>query len=74
MKLMSCLFVAVYAWGYNGYCRLGLGCQQDVLAPKIVPQFAGPNKATMGAEAMLGEKSLRWPRHWNFNDDVVCVF
>ena len=28
----------VYVWGYNGYCRLGLGNQQDVLIPKIVPQ------------------------------------
>lgn len=28
----------VYVWGYNGYCRLGLGNQQDVLTPKAVPQ------------------------------------
>ena len=28
----------VYVWGYNGYCRLGLGNQQDVLIPKTVPQ------------------------------------
>jgi alpha-tubulin suppressor-like RCC1 family protein len=28
----------VYVWGYNGYCRLGLGNQQDVLIPKAVPQ------------------------------------
>lgn len=28
----------VYVWGYNGYCRLGLGNQQDVLIPKMVPQ------------------------------------
>jgi alpha-tubulin suppressor-like RCC1 family protein len=27
----------VYVWGYNGYCRLGLGNQQDVLTPKAVP-------------------------------------
>ncbi|KII83393.1 hypothetical protein PLICRDRAFT_180473 [Plicaturopsis crispa FD-325 SS-3] len=38
----------VYVWGYNGYCRLGLGNQVDILVPKIVPQFAGPNEATMG--------------------------
>ena len=28
----------VYVWGYNGYCRLGLGNQQDALIPKVVPQ------------------------------------
>ncbi|EGN96958.1 hypothetical protein SERLA73DRAFT_185217 [Serpula lacrymans var. lacrymans S7.3] len=44
----------VYVWGYNGYCRLGLGNQQDVLIPKIVPQFAGPNEATMGAHVFAG--------------------
>ena len=27
----------VYVWGYNGYCRLGLGDQKDVLKPKAVP-------------------------------------
>ncbi|KAH8111777.1 RCC1/BLIP-II [Phellopilus nigrolimitatus] len=30
----------VYVWGYNGYCRLGLGNQQDVLIPKVVPQVS----------------------------------
>jgi len=30
----------VYVWGYNGYCRLGLGNQQDVLTPKVVPQVS----------------------------------
>jgi len=33
----------VYAFGFNGYCRLGLGNQQDVLAPKLIPQFTGGN-------------------------------
>ena len=28
----------VYVWGYNGYCRLGLGNQVDALKPKVVPQ------------------------------------
>lgn len=28
----------MYVWGYNGYCRLGLGNQVDVLKPKPVPQ------------------------------------
>lgn len=44
----------VYVWGYNGYCRLGLGNQQDVLIPKLVPQFAGPNDMTMGAQVVAG--------------------
>ena len=44
----------VYVWGYNGYCRLGLGNQVDVLKPKVVPQFAGPNEPTMGREIAAG--------------------
>lgn len=44
----------VFVWGYNGYCRLGLGNQQDVLTPKVVPHFAGPNEKTMGAEVVAG--------------------
>ncbi|KAI6112530.1 regulator of chromosome condensation 1/beta-lactamase-inhibitor protein II [Pisolithus sp. B1] len=44
----------VYVWGYNGYCRLGLGNQQDALIPKVVPQFAGPNEVTMGARVIAG--------------------
>jgi alpha-tubulin suppressor-like RCC1 family protein len=27
----------VYVWGYNGYCRLGLGHQKDILSPTPVP-------------------------------------
>ena len=30
----------VYVWGFNGYCRLGLGDQKDVLAPKAVPHVS----------------------------------
>ncbi|KAG9308047.1 regulator of chromosome condensation 1/beta-lactamase-inhibitor protein II [Chiua virens] len=44
----------VYVWGYNGYCRLGLGNQQDVLIPKVVPQFAGPSETTMGSQIVAG--------------------
>ncbi|KAJ3796343.1 regulator of chromosome condensation 1/beta-lactamase-inhibitor protein II [Lentinula aff. detonsa] len=44
----------VYVWGYNGYCRLGLGNQVDMLKPKVVPQFSGPNKATMGSAVVCG--------------------
>lgn len=32
------LYRFVYVFGYNGYCRLGLGDQQDALVPKLVPQ------------------------------------
>ncbi|EIM79311.1 RCC1/BLIP-II [Stereum hirsutum FP-91666 SS1] len=44
----------VYVWGYNGYCRLGLGDQKDVLIPKVVPQFAGPREMMMGAMVAAG--------------------
>ncbi len=44
----------VFVWGYNGYCRLGLGNQVDALVPKQVPQFAGPNEITMGAYVVAG--------------------
>ncbi|KAI0825648.1 RCC1/BLIP-II [Irpex lacteus] len=46
----------VYVWGCNGYGRLGLGTglQNDVLVPKVMPNFAGPNKATMGQEISAG--------------------
>lgn len=47
----------VYVWGYNGYCRLGLGNQVDALKPKVVPQFAGPNPSTMGADICAGPSS-----------------
>ncbi|KAF8655946.1 hypothetical protein AX16_002853 [Volvariella volvacea WC 439] len=44
----------VYVWGYNGYCRLGLGNQVDILKPKPVPQFAGPNEGNKGAIVAAG--------------------
>ncbi|KAF8888101.1 RCC1/BLIP-II [Infundibulicybe gibba] len=44
----------VHVWGYNGYCRLGLGNQVDILKPKVVPQFAGPNEISMGAFVAAG--------------------
>jgi hypothetical protein len=28
----------VYGWGFNGYCRYGLGAQADQLKPKLIPQ------------------------------------
>jgi len=33
-------FRLVYVWGYNGYCRLGLGNQIDELIPKVVPHVS----------------------------------
>ncbi|KAI5116931.1 hypothetical protein M0805_005564 [Coniferiporia weirii] len=47
----------VYVWGYNGYCRLGLGDQKDVLIPKVVPQFAGSNEITHAAYIAAGPSS-----------------
>ncbi|KAF8991061.1 regulator of chromosome condensation 1/beta-lactamase-inhibitor protein II [Cyathus striatus] len=44
----------VYVWGFAGYCRLGLGNQADVLKPKLVPQFTGPNKATLAQAIAAG--------------------
>ncbi|TFK89603.1 RCC1/BLIP-II [Polyporus arcularius HHB13444] len=44
----------VFVWGYNGYCRLGLGNQQDALVPKIVPQFAGPNELSKAVHVNAG--------------------
>ncbi|KAG8975027.1 hypothetical protein FRC05_006450 [Tulasnella sp. 425] len=38
----------VYVWGFNGYCRLGLGHQKDVMLPTIVPAFSGENEITRG--------------------------
>ncbi|KAH6915623.1 regulator of chromosome condensation 1/beta-lactamase-inhibitor protein II [Coprinopsis sp. MPI-PUGE-AT-0042] len=35
----------VYGWGFNGYCRYGLGAQADQLKPKLIPQFATENPA-----------------------------
>lgn len=46
----------VYVWGCNGYGRMGLGTglQNDVLVPKVVPSFAGPNPATTAKEIAAG--------------------
>ncbi|KAF8959620.1 regulator of chromosome condensation 1/beta-lactamase-inhibitor protein II [Flammula alnicola] len=48
---------ACLCWGYNGYCRLGLGNQVDALKPKVVPQFAGPNESTMASGIAAGPSS-----------------
>ncbi|KAG9017998.1 hypothetical protein FRB90_012666 [Tulasnella sp. 427] len=44
----------VYVWGFNGYCRLGLGHQKDVMLPTIVPQFSGENEMTRGLLVSAG--------------------
>ncbi|TFK48358.1 RCC1/BLIP-II [Heliocybe sulcata] len=44
----------VFVWGFNGYCRLGLGHQKDILTPQSVPQFSGPNEATMAWKVVAG--------------------
>ncbi|KZP01402.1 RCC1/BLIP-II protein [Calocera viscosa TUFC12733] len=43
-----------YVWGFNGYCRLGLGHQKDVLLPTLVPQYAGANPLTRAAFVAAG--------------------
>ncbi|KAL9713342.1 hypothetical protein Ac2012v2_002949 [Leucoagaricus gongylophorus] len=44
----------VYVWGYNGYCRLGLGNQVDILKPKPVPQFSGSDDASLASAVSAG--------------------
>ncbi|KAF8514474.1 RCC1/BLIP-II [Gautieria morchelliformis] len=44
----------VYVFGYNGYCRLGLGDQQDAVLPKLVPQFSGTTELTRGYKVAAG--------------------
>ncbi|KAI5829310.1 RCC1/BLIP-II [Schizophyllum commune Tattone D] len=44
----------VFVWGYNGYCRLGLGDQKDRLKPVVVPHFAGPKEISMGSLVTAG--------------------
>ncbi|KAK7435367.1 hypothetical protein VKT23_019722 [Stygiomarasmius scandens] len=41
----------VHVWGYNGYCRLGLGNQVDLLKPKPVPQFTPPQSCAIAVAA-----------------------
>ncbi|THG99799.1 hypothetical protein EW026_g2605 [Hermanssonia centrifuga] len=46
----------IYVWGCNGYGRMGLGTglQNDVLIPKVVPHFAGPNEKTRAGQIITG--------------------
>ncbi|KAK7444276.1 hypothetical protein VKT23_015286 [Stygiomarasmius scandens] len=41
----------VHVWGYNAYCRLGLGNQADLLKPKPVPQFTPPQSCAIAVAA-----------------------
>ncbi|GAA5896848.1 uncharacterized protein JCM6883_007026 [Sporobolomyces salmoneus] len=44
----------VYAWGFGGLGRLGLGAQMDVLTPTQVPAFAGDNVLTRAKKIVAG--------------------
>jgi len=49
----------VYVWGYNGYCRLGLGNQVDILKPKVVPQV---NQTFPSYCIDVIVLAVRWPK------------
>ena len=72
----------MYVWGYNGYCRLGLGNQVDALIPKEVPQFSGPNKLTMAMHVSAGpsnsvvidNQNMYWiAGKWKNTGDGTCA-
>jgi len=44
----------ILVWGCAGYCRLGLGNQQDTLIPKPVPAFSGDREISRGASVYAG--------------------
>lgn len=47
----------VYAWGYAGYARLGLGDQKDQLVPTLVPQFSDSNPKRRAETVICGPTS-----------------
>ncbi|SPO42313.1 related to SRM1  len=51
----------VYTWGFGGYGRLGLGTQQDQLAPTLVPQFARENTLTRATPHLRRAHQQRRP-------------
>lgn len=51
----------VYAWGYAGYCRLGLGTQKDELVPALVAQFSDSNEKKRAREVYCGPTSKLLP-------------
>ncbi|KAJ9128152.1 hypothetical protein QFC24_000444 [Naganishia onofrii] len=44
----------VWAWGFAGYARLGLGDQKDRLTPTLVPAFTGSNIMTRASYITCG--------------------
>jgi alpha-tubulin suppressor-like RCC1 family protein len=51
----------IYVWGYNGYCRLGLGNQVDALKPKVVPQVCIPAYALLSCKLILYNPKFSGP-------------
>ena len=47
-----CRYVLI--WGCTGYCRPGLGNQQDALIPKLVPAFSGDREISRSASVYTG--------------------
>ncbi|GHJ85544.1 hypothetical protein NliqN6_1946 [Naganishia liquefaciens] len=47
----------VWAWGFAGYGRLGLGDQKDRLVPTLVPQFTGSHIQTRASYITCGPAS-----------------
>ncbi|KAJ9110156.1 hypothetical protein QFC20_003008 [Naganishia adeliensis] len=47
----------VWAWGFAGYGRLGLGDQKDRLVPTLIPQFTGSNIMTRASHITCGPSS-----------------
>ncbi|EMD39122.1 hypothetical protein CERSUDRAFT_46878, partial [Gelatoporia subvermispora B] len=71
----------VHVWGYNGYCRLGLGHQKDILIPQVVPQFAGSNEMTRADKIVAGpsnsvvidKQKMYWMAgKWKNTGDGTC--
>ena len=44
----------VYAWGFAGLGRLGLGNQVDVLVPKLIPNFASERELLRARQIACG--------------------
>ena len=61
----------VYGWGFNGYCRLGLGNQVDALKPKVVAQFSGSNGAVYVAAGPTNSVVVD-KQHMYFMAGKVC--
>ena len=51
----------VYVWGYNGYCRLGLGHQKDILFPTPVPHVRHLIQAFRNDTALTSDRFRSLP-------------